>query len=355
VYKRQILDDDPPPSLWIDSVGVAEGEEGTSVATFTLSLSAPSGRVVGVTAATADGTATAGTDYAPRVWTVAIPPGEVGATLAVGIHGDRVWEEDETFFVNLSAPMNALLGGAQGVGTIQNDDAPGFSVANLGVVEPVSGTRTAAFTVTLSPPGSSLTTVDYSTQDGTATAGSDYDATSGTLSFDPGVSGVPLNVTVHADALAEYSEEFQVTLSDAAGAAIAYGQATGRIYDPGSFFTLTPCRVLDTRDAAGPYGGPALAADQSRAFTLAGRCGIPATAHTVSVNLTVTQATARGNLRLYPADRPVPGTSTLNYTSGVTRANNAVAGLSASGALAVRCTQATGTAHIILDVNGYFE
>ena len=99
----------------------------------------------------------------------------------------------------------------------------------------------------------------------------------------------------------------------------------------------------------------ALDAGQSRTFTLAGRCGIPSTARAVSVNLTVTQPTTRGNLRLYPADQPVPGTSTLNYRSGWTRANNAFAGLSASGALAVRCTQSSGTAHIILDVNGYFE
>jgi hypothetical protein len=103
-------------------------------------------------------------------------------------------------------------------------------------------------------------------------------ATSGTLTFDPGASTQPLSVTIRADALAEGVETFRVDLSGPTGAAIAYGQATGRIHDPGNLFTLAPCRVLDTRDAAGQYGGPALVAGQSRAFTLAGRCGIPASA-----------------------------------------------------------------------------
>jgi hypothetical protein len=98
-----------------------------------------------------------------------------------------------------------------------------------------------------------------------------------------------------------------------------------------------------------------MAAGESRDFTLAGRCGIPASARAVAVNLTVTGSTGGGNLALYPADQAVPSTSTLNYPAGQTRANNAVAGLSPAGALAVRCRQASGTAHVVLDVNGYFE
>jgi hypothetical protein len=73
------------------------------------------------------------------------------------------------------------------------------------------------------------------------------------------------------------------------------------------------------------------------------------------VNLTVTQPTAGGNLRLYPAGQAAPPTSTLNYAAGQTRANNAVVGLGSSGALAVRCSQVEGTTHAVLDVTGYFE
>ncbi len=122
------------------------------------------------------------------------------------------------------------------------------------------------------------------------------------------------------------------------------------------FFTLPPCRILDTRNAAGPLGGPALAAQANRTFTVvASSCGIPATAKAISVNLAVTQSTAAGNLRLRPGGVPVPLVSSINYSAGQTRSNNAVLPLNASGQLAVFCGQASGTVHFILDVNGYFE
>jgi len=273
----------------------------------------------------------------------------------VAVQGDRVFEPDETFRVSLSSPSGATLAETQGVGTILDDDPPGLSIADVDVVEPVSGTRPAIFVVTLSPPSVSTVTVGYGTAALTAAPGADFTAASGTLTFDPGVSTRAVGVTVLADVIAEGAETFRVDLSGASGAAIAYGQATGRIHDPGSFFSVTPCRVLDTRGTAGPYGGPALAANLSRAFALAGRCGIPASARVVAVNLTVTEPTAAGHLILYPAGEAVPLASTVNYAAGQTRANNAIAGLSPAGALAIRCGQASGTAHVVLDVTGYFE
>ncbi len=121
------------------------------------------------------------------------------------------------------------------------------------------------------------------------------------------------------------------------------------------FFTLPPCRILDTRNAAGPLGGPALVAQGDRTFAVANTCGIPPTAKAISVNLAVTQPTAAGNLRLRPGGVPVPLVSSINYTAGQTRSNNAVVPLNASGQIAVFCGQASGTVHFILDVNGYFE
>jgi hypothetical protein len=161
-------------------------------------------------------------------------------------------------------------------------------------------------------------------------------------------------VTVHADGAAEGIESFEVNLAGASGAAIASGQAVGRIHDPGNFFSLPPCRVLDTRNAAGPYGGPALGAGQSRTFTFAGRCGIPASATAVALNVTVTQPSALGHLALYPVG-VATAVSSLNYRAGQTRANNAVVALSAAGQLVVRSGQTSGTAHVIVDVTGYFE
>jgi hypothetical protein len=218
-------------------------------------------------------------------------------------------------------------------------------------VEPVSGDRTVSFTVTLSP--ASGGSVEYSTSSVTATPGSDYEPPSGTLlTFAPGIPSQPIAVTIHADALAEGIETLQVDLANASGAAIACGQAIGRIHDPGNYFALRPCRVLDTRNPNGSYGGPALVAGQSRIFTLAGQCGIPSSASAVSVNVAVTQPTAAGHLRLYPAGTPVPLVSSVNYATGQTRANNAVIGLGVSGQIAIRCTQVSGTVHGCLAEQG---
>jgi hypothetical protein len=118
-----------------------------------------------------------------------------------------------------------------------------------------------------------------------------------------------------------------------------------------SFYTLAPCRVLDTRQS--PLG--ALGAGVTRRVTISDACGIPTGASAVVVNVTVTEPTANGNLRFFPAGLPVPTTSTLNYAAGQTRANNATLVLGNAGAADVLCSQASGTAHVIVDVSGYYQ
>ncbi len=122
-----------------------------------------------------------------------------------------------------------------------------------------------------------------------------------------------------------------------------------------SFYTVAPCRVADTRTTPnGQYAGPALTAGATRTFNLAGRCGIPATARAVSLNITVAGPTLGGNLSLFPAGGSAT-TAAINYSAGQTRGNNAIIMTGPSAGLAVRCNQASGTTHAILDVNGYFE
>jgi hypothetical protein len=126
------------------------------------------------------------------------------------------------------------------------------------------------------------------------------------------------------------------------------------IAPPTDFFTLTPCRAVDTRDPG--LGGPdPLEAMTDRSFTLTGRCGVPTAAQAVSVNVAVTQPTTRGHLRIYPAGAAMPLTSVLNYGPAQTRANNAIVTLGATGAIQVWCNQSAGTVHLIIDVNGYLE
>jgi hypothetical protein len=125
------------------------------------------------------------------------------------------------------------------------------------------------------------------------------------------------------------------------------------------FHTLIPCRVVDTRNPAGPFGGPALSASVQRTFTIAASaCGVPISARALSLNLTATGSTSSGFLAIYPGDTVFPMTSSVSFAAGQTRANNAVAALSRDGlaTLTARAGVAAGTAvHLILDVNGYFE
>jgi hypothetical protein len=123
----------------------------------------------------------------------------------------------------------------------------------------------------------------------------------------------------------------------------------------GDFFTLTPCRVADTRDPAGPSGGPALAANTTRNFPAAGVCGIPADATAIAINVTVVQEADVGNLRLYAAGGAVPTASTINFAASHVRANNAIIPLGAGGQITVQCDMPAGTTHFLFDVTGYFK
>jgi hypothetical protein len=120
-----IIDNDPLPGVSVGDVMVTEGNAGTVTATFTVTLSAPSGQSVTVNYATADGTATQPTDYqAIPTTTITFNPGEVAKTINVAVNGDAAVESAETFFVNLAEPTNAVLARAQAMGTILNDDVP---------------------------------------------------------------------------------------------------------------------------------------------------------------------------------------------------------------------------------------
>jgi hypothetical protein len=346
----------PLVGLSVADLGVTEGDG--AVATFTVSLSAPSSRVVTVYAATSDGTATAGLDYVPFADWLSFPPGVTQRTVDVTILGDRIHEPVESFSMVLTHPIDATVTRAVGQATIVDDDPPGISIAGPAVLEPSAGETLAVFTVTLSPPSAAAVSVDFTTSDGTATAPEDYQHLAGTLTFDPGTTTRTIGVVVEADSVRESLETFHVTLSNPTGGArIAARQATATIAEPGGFHTLTPCRLLDTRNPDSPYGGPYIATASwlpDRKISAIGRCGIPATARVLALNVTVTQPYALGNLTLYAAGSLVPNTTTINFAAGATRGNNALVSLSPAGELAIHVSTWTAT-HVILDVTGYFE
>ncbi len=121
-----------------------------------------------------------------------------------------------------------------------------------------------------------------------------------------------------------------------------------------SFYTVAPCRLIDTRGPAGPYGGPAILANSSRTFVFAGRCKTSPTAGAISLNATVAGATGAGFIRLAPGGT-LPNTSTLNYRAAQTRANNAIVATGPSGDIVLYAGQSGGSVQVIIDVNGYFD
>ncbi|HYV10588.1 MAG TPA: choice-of-anchor Q domain-containing protein [Pyrinomonadaceae bacterium] len=114
----------PPPSLSFTDIFFKEGDSGVKFVFFTIESSAASNLPVSVDFTTANGTATAPSDYQSATGTLTFTPGQVSRTIFVTINGDTTFEPDETFTLNLSNPVNATLARAQGTATIQNDDAP---------------------------------------------------------------------------------------------------------------------------------------------------------------------------------------------------------------------------------------
>jgi len=133
--------------------------------------------------------------------------------------------------------------------------------------------------------------------------------------------------------------------------ALAYARPSAAQY---SYFPLTPCRVVDTRNAAGTNGGPAIGGNVTRGVAIKGNCGVPSTAKGVSLNLTITGSTAGSFISLWPAGQAYPGVSTINFNGGDTLANGAIVGLG-SGSPDLNVYNAAGSVQVIIDVTGYFQ
>jgi hypothetical protein len=243
-----ILDDDPPPSIAVGDSAIPEGDSGTTSASFTVMLSAPSGQVVTVAYSTADGTATAGSDYTPTSGTLTFAPGQTSLTIAIPVVGDTLDEADETFFVNLSGPTNAVIADPQGAGTIADDDTPpSLSIDSPSIAEGDAGSRGLTFTVSLSAPSGRTVTVSYATAaNGSATADTDFTTTSGSLTFLPGTRAQTITVPIVGDPIVEPDENFLVNLSAPINASILAGQGVGTILNDD---VPTPPPAMSVSDA----------------------------------------------------------------------------------------------------------
>jgi len=297
-----IVNDDGQPSLTINDVTVTEGNSGTANAVFTVNLSPTSGQTVTVNFATADGTATAGSDYVATNGTLTFAPGASSLTMAVRVNGDALVEPNETFFVNLSGAANAGISDSQGLGTISNDDfpLPAISINDVTVTERNSGTTNAIFTVSLSATYPQPVTVNFATANGSATAGSDYTATNGVLTFAPGSTSQSFAVTVFGDTLNEPNETFFVNLSSPNNATVADGQALGTINNDDSQPALSINNVAVAEGNSGTTNA---------VFTVTLS---PASGQTVTVNFATADGTATAGSDY------VATSGTLTFAPGVT-------------------------------------
>jgi hypothetical protein len=218
--------DAPQPSISIADLSLNEGNAGTTNAVVTLTLSAAKPTAVTVNFATANASATAGSDYTAASGTATFAANTTSTTISIPVSGDTAVEPNESFVVNLSGAVGATIADAQGTVTILNDDQPSISIADLSLNEGNTGTTNAVVTLTLSAAKSSAVTVSFATANGSATAGSDYTATSGTATFAANATTTTVSIPVTGDTTAEPNESFVVNLSSAVGATIADAQAT---------------------------------------------------------------------------------------------------------------------------------
>ena len=219
------ITDEGLPGLSIaDAPTVAEGGE----AVFPVTLNPASSQVVTVAYATQDGTAVTDSDYTATSGTLRFEPGETIQNIQVATLRDAIAEPSESFTVELSDPVGTAITNSTGVGTIAADAMPALSITDA---VPVAEGGEATFMVSLSPASSQVVTVAYATQDGTAVAGSDYTAASGTLQFDPGMTSHTIRVAVLNDTAVEPTETFAVELSDPVRATLADGTGVGTITD----------------------------------------------------------------------------------------------------------------------------
>jgi hypothetical protein len=189
------------PTLSVNDVTKTEGNAGFTAFTFTVSLSKTSASDVKVNVQTSDGTATlANNDYVKVSSTLTIPANATNGQFTVFAKGDAVTESDETFFVNLVTATGATIADGVGIGTILNDDkvSPCLSINNISLAEGNAGKTAFVFKVALNNPIDKVVTVDFETQDGTATGGVDYQTTSGTLIF-PAKSQLSQDIIVYVN------------------------------------------------------------------------------------------------------------------------------------------------------------
>jgi len=247
-----IINDDTTPTLNISGPAtVAEGDSGTTNASYTVSLDSTNTQDVTFDYTTSNGTATAGSDYTATSGSETILAGNTSVTIDVPILGDTLDEPDETFQISINNINNANGGTTNVTTTILDDDAsPNLTVSSISIVEGNSGTNNALFLVTTDIIGSQAISFKYTTTDGTATAGADYTASSGNKTINTSSNFTTIEIPIIGDTIDENNEIFYIILSDITNATATVTQTAATIIDDDTA-TLSINDVLELEGSTG--------------------------------------------------------------------------------------------------------
>lgn len=264
-----ILDDEP--RIQVAALSVVEGNAGFHDVIVDVTLTKPGLFDIQVDYATTNLTARSDGDYTAVSGTLTFLVGVTNQIITVPVGGDLLYETDETFGIRLMNATNGAVVSDLTEITILNDDtAPRLSVLDNSVSEGSAGTNVLTLTVELDAPSGLAAAVDFVTSPGTASVGIDYQANSGTLIFQPGVTSRTVDIGIFGDVTHEQDESFGLTLLNARGSTILTGSGMGTILNDDSSPAVT---ISDLQVTEGDLG----AVSALVSLTLSHASGLPVT------------------------------------------------------------------------------
>jgi len=271
-----------------------------------------------------------------------------------------------TSAVGVSVPLAGLSAGTKYYYQLQATNSAGTSSGSISSFTTLTGSATKPTATTGTATSITTTTAVIAgtvNPNGTDThlvfaygTSSTLSGATTTTSVDIGAGSTAVGISVNLTGLTPGTKYYyQVQATNSAGSTNGAISSFTTSAPPSSgyeFIPVAPCRIADTRNATGAFGGPALAAKSSREFDIPqSACGIPSTAVAYSLNVTVVPSGSLNYLTLWPSGQAQPNVSTLNSFDGRVKANAAITPAGVNGGVSVYASDAT---HVILDINGYF-